>query len=286
MLHDGEEEQPMFHAPTPSEIEELKKIEAMKIPPPITSRAVFDNCYLELIAEKGHHDRNCIVKGFTDKITTYDEAREKLTIEKRASKIAKQEYEAAEAIAEEAHAQYVSISADAPDEEDVDPETFILYIKNKNKVLRANGEFQSIQRVPTIEEVEDMLEQKRRMREKIEAAHQHHIEMKANSEHAKREAALAFQKYNTAYKREREAKAEVTDDHREAQRKEITMMELFPKVHFWDAIVTINGIKTWNLPFVEVVEIMKDEQTPHTLEFGRCVKHATSKLCTFSLFYP
>jgi hypothetical protein len=140
-----------FIAPSPEEMEDRKKIAAMKIAPPITSSAKFENCFKELVIEPGHQNKNCIVKGFTDKITAHTEAKKHLKIEKTNSKFARKEYDEAEAAAAEAHSQYVSVSADAPqEEEEIDAETYILFIKNKNKRLTAEGRAEEAQRVATL----------------------------------------------------------------------------------------------------------------------------------------
>lgn len=60
--------------------------------------------------------------------------------------------------------------------------------------------------MPTLEEVEDMLEAKRVLREKIEAAHRHSLEKKMDAERYKRAAAAAFSLFNKAHKREKDAR--------------------------------------------------------------------------------
>lgn len=137
-----------FIAPSPEEMEDRKKIAAMKIAPPITSSAKFENCFKELVIEPGHQNKNCVVKGFTDKISAHTKAKNHLKIEKANSKFARKQYDEAEAAATEAHSQYVSISADAPpEEEEIDADTYIMFIKNKNKRLTAEGRAEEKQRV-------------------------------------------------------------------------------------------------------------------------------------------
>jgi protein-tyrosine phosphatase len=250
---------------TPAEMQAMKKA---AMPPKITSVAQFANARFELILEPGVLEKNAVLKGYTDKISLHDGLVIAMKAAKKEAKISRRAFEDVDKVAEESHGIYVSMSMEAPEEEELDVEAYIMHILKKNEQAKKEKRKDKILPVPSPEEVQNMLDEQRLMKEKIRKAEEKYLNDRGIADRAKRYAATKFSEFAKIAKDEKIARNEVTADHRKAKETGVTVMELFPKVHIWDVLVSINHASTWNIPFEEIMEMLKEEVEPHRIEFA------------------
>jgi hypothetical protein len=81
---------------------------------------------------------------------------------------------------------------------------------------------------------------------------------------------IAAEKFLTDLReREKVLASLVSDDHINADEKEITLSELFPNIHVGNILVRINQYNVENLPFEEVMKNIAKSKSPHKIEVKR-----------------
>jgi protein-tyrosine phosphatase len=252
------------------ELAQLQQRERADPPPAVAATYAYADASLEMTFIKGAGERNAIVRGYTDKILVHQKAVAVMRKAKKEAMAKRAEFKAQDKKQKEAYSRYVTISADADlDEEDMDAQAWIVYYEDKNAKLIKAGRTTELVEVPTPEEMQARIDVKTKLKQDIQDAWNYSMDQKNLMEDRQRESAELYAIYAKEVRLEKMARDEVTDDHRDAKKRGITLMDMFPKVHIWDALLSVNDIHTWGLPFAEIMEILRDEPTPHKLEWGR-----------------
>jgi len=93
--------------------------------------------------------------------------------------------------------------------------------------------------------------------------------MKGIKDSAFRDMKHADQQLEKLFELEYETSEKISEDHVFADQQNCNVSELFPAVQVGMIISEINGIKTENLPWIEVSQLLQDAVQPHALAFRR-----------------
>jgi hypothetical protein len=103
-------------------------------------------------------------------------------------------YKEMKKVSDDAQSAYITSSADVSMEDDMDAEAYILAVKKKNEFLKKHHRQNEMKPIPTLLAIEKELAEKRRARERAQAAWKLSMQKKAITEAAQTEAADTYAK--------------------------------------------------------------------------------------------
>eukprot|EP00937_MAST-01D_sp_MAST-1D-sp2_P000382 g382.t1 len=239
--------------------------------PPVASCYEYSDASLELKLVAGADGANCVLRGYTDKIAAHEASLKAMRASKALARDARRAYKTQSKVAKEAYSAYVTISADAGDleEEEMDALSHVTFMTEKNAKLKKAGRESEMVPVPTVEEMQAKIDEKKALKERINRLWGVAMREKKKAETMQRASAEAYTDYAVDVREEKRCRDEVTPQHRLANRRGVTLMSLYPKAHIWDGMISINDIQVWGLQSKEIFELLAEEPGPHTIEWGR-----------------
>lgn len=253
------------------ELQELIEREKKHKAPPVSSCYTYADALLELKLIAGPEGINAVLRDYTDKIAEHEVVLKRMRSKKADARVARRTLKAQADIAREAYSAYVTIMNDAGDldEEDMDAVSHVAFIVDKNMKLQKAGRQKEVVPVPTVEEVQEKIDARKALKERIQRLYTVAMLEKKKEEELKRESADCYSLYAKEVRAEAAARAQVSSQHRVAKKRGVTLMSLYPKAHIWDGMVSVNDIRVWGLPFKDITELLEDEAPPHRIEWGR-----------------